>query len=511
MSIDSVLAVSPAMDPMADLANRLFSRRRFLELAAAIGAASAVDLMTPGLAKAAALPVVAPASLNDIEHFVILMQENRSFDEYFGTMSTVIGFDDPNAIPGVFKQQDLLPKNHSDPYVLPWRFNTAKTCAQALPNLDHEWVIQHLMWNEGQMNQFLLGQGFNPQVMGYFTQHDVPYHWALANAFTLCDAYHCSVLGPTDPNRIMVMSGSIDPLGLEGGPQIDNNVFFPGQLRWQSFPEVLSQNHVDWFLFQESDNYGDNMLPYFAAYTDTSSDLHRRGCGVIPTKGLLGQNTAATIKQMVLEDTLPQVSYIVGPAETTEHPPNTPGFGARYIDWILDALTANPDVWAKTLFIINYDENDGHFDHVLPPTPPIGTEGEYLFDTQIGLGPNGPIGLGYRVPCLLISPFTRGPLVCSDIFDHTSVIKLLEQRFNVHCPLISDWRRGTVGDLTTAINFAGPLDLTVPKMPDAQLLADLTAAETTLPTPTVPLIQSMPSQGTAPYRGRPSGPVGSPR
>jgi phospholipase C len=316
-------------------------------------------------------------------------------------------------------------------------------------------------------------------------------------------------LGPTDGNRFYLLSGTCDPAGLSGGPIFDNNLVTYGQCSWESFAETLHNAGVDWYVYQESDNYGDNMLPYFSAFLDKYTDLYRRGNSFLPTKGWLGQNTAAILKQQVMEDNLPQVAWIFGPGETTEHPEFTPGLGARYIDGILDALTSNPDVWAKTLFILDYDENDGHFDHVLPPTPPIGTENEYLFNTAVGLGPNGPIGLGFRVPCLLISPFTRGPMVCSDIFDHTSVIKLLEQRFNVRCPNISDWRRATVGDLTSAINFSGPLNLlSVPQMPNASDIAAMTELEAYLPKP-LPNYhdQFMPVQETMPQRGRPSGPV----
>jgi phospholipase C len=481
------------------------SRRRFLGAAAALGTAGAVELVAPGLAQASAVTSSGAKTLDDIEHFVILMQENRSFDEYFGLLSDVIGFSDPNALPGVFRQLDLERVGSPSGYVLPWRMVTKTTSAQSCAGLDHEWEVQHLMWNEGLMDQFLLGQGFETTVMGYFTRYDIPYHCALADAFTLCDRYHCSVLGPTDPNRIMLMTGTIDPQGLNGGPMIEDLALYNGQFDWTTFPEILQRAGVDWYVYQESDNYGDNMLPYFTAFADTWTDLYRRGNSFIPSTAVLGEATAEVIRRDVLNGTLPQVSWIIGPYETTEHPTATPGLGARYIDGILKALSADPVTWSKTLFILNYDENDGHFDHVLPPTPPIGTENEYLFNSAIGLGPNGPIGLGFRVPLILLSPLTRGPFVCSDIFDHTSVIKLLERRFNVYCPNISDWRRATVGDLTSAINFIGPSVGDIPSLPDVNALAKFVEAEANLPPPTMPTEQSMPTQETLPVRARPSG------
>ncbi len=487
------------------------SRRELLGGAMGIGAAGLIGAVEPmGLARAASTAATTSASLNDIEHIVILMQENRSFDEYFGRMSGVMGFDDAHALPGVFRQNDLNRYANPSGYVLPWRMNTTTTSAQSAADLSHEWVIQHLMFNDGAMDQFLLGQEFNPVVMGYFDRDDVPYHWALADAFTICDRYHCSALGPTNTNRLYLMSGTLDPQGLSGGPIIDNNNLLYGQLFWESFPETLQKAGVDWYLYQEADNYQDNMLPFFAAFDDQYTDLYRRGNTYLPSKGYLGQAIAAAIKSDVMAGTLPQVSYIVGPSVTTEHPTFTPGRGALFIDSILQALTSNPDVWAKTLFILNYDENDGHFDHVVPPTAPPFTDGEYLGNLGLNVdGVLGPVGLGFRVPMILLSPFTKGPLVCSDVFDHTSVLKLLERKFNVRCPNISDWRRETVGDLTSAINFAGPSSLNVPELPNVDWLAILAAKSGNLPAPTPPKQQEMPRQETTPVRGRPSGLVAS--
>ena len=114
---------------------------------------------------------------------------------------------------------------------------------------------------------------------------------------------------------------------------------------------------------------------------------------------------------------------------------------------MIGTLVSNPEVWAKTVLFIMYDENDGFFDHVPPPTPPPGTPGEFLTVDPLpasAYGVAGPIGLGFRVPMLVVSPFSRGGYVCSDIFDHTSQLRFLETRFGVQAPNISAWRRKTV-------------------------------------------------------------------
>jgi phospholipase C len=184
---------------------------------------------------------------------------------------------------------------------------------------------------------------------------------------------------------------------------------------------------------------------------------------------------------------LPHVSWIIPPYVCCEHPDELPAAGENYVRQIVQALMSNPTAWAKTAFIIVYDENDGLFDHVLPPTPPLGTLDEYI---------NGqPTGLGFRVPALIASPFTRGSYVCGDTFDHTSTLRLLETRFGVEVPNLSAWRRQTCGDMTTAFGFGMPADPSVPQFP--QTATDLVVIEKAilaLPTPSVPSVQIMPQQ-----------------
>jgi phospholipase C len=179
---------------------------------------------------------------------------------------------------------------------------------------------------------------------------------------------------------------------------------------------------------------------------------------------------------------------------------------------VLDALTANPAVWAKTALFLMYDENDGWFDHVPPPTAPPGTPGEYLTASPSSilepgnaaddLGIHGPLGLGVRVPCVVISPFSRGGHIASQTFDHTSQLQLVGERFGVEVPNISAWRKRTVGDLTTAL-FAGKYTATVPVLPTPTLSApQLTGAcsvqdqdtETGGASPSVPTHQTLPTQ-----------------
>jgi phospholipase C len=480
----------PGADPSRLIragANRM-TRRRMLKYSARMAAmAFAASLMPPNVRRALAQePPKRRPSFKDIKHVVLLMQENRSFDHYFGTLAGVRGFDDPNAMKlptgkPVFYQPD--PEN-PDGYLLPFHLNTRQTSAQKIPSTNHGWKTQHEAWNGGKMDNWVpahrLADGpHGPYTMGYYKREDIPFQFALAEAFTICDAYHCSILGPTWPNRMYWMTGTIDPDGTGGGPLISNKKP-EGGLRWMTYAERLEKAGISCKAYQQKDNYGTNVLEYFKNFIEAAPDssLHQRGM----VRGEEGQ-----FEYDAMNDKLPAVSWIFPPSWQSEHPDYMPADGAAFIASKIDAIAANPEVWAKTVFILNYDENDGIFDHVLPPTPPAGTEHEFV---------NGlPIGAGYRVPCIIISPWTAGGWVCSETFDHTSVLRFLEKFTGVREDNISAWRRQTFGDLTSAFRFddgaAGQ-----PSLPDTGgILEAAIYSSTHLPKPTLPgLNQMMPTQ-----------------
>ena len=459
-------------------------RRRFIQAAAAASVAGAAQT---GLAR----DLAPPAKLSDIDHVIILMKENRSFDHYFGSLRGVRGFDDPRATRpdggSILRQPDLL---HPDGHILPFRLNTLSTSAQRLDDLSHSWGAQHASWNAGRMDLWVTAHRASdndsgPLTMGYLTREDLPFYYGLADAFTLCDGYHCSVFGPTNPNRYALMTGTIDPNGQHGGPAIDND----GRTYWwETYPERLEKAGVSWRVYHDVDDYDCNVLKYFAQYQTAAktSSLYENAMKNRPFDMLLNDLRTGNI---------PQVIWIVPPAEVSEHPAYLPAAGEAHTAQILDALWSNPKLWAKTALILNYDENDGQFDHVAPPTPERGTPDEFVH----GL----PVGLGFRVPCMVISPFSRGGHVCGQTFDHTSTLKLLEARFGVEVPNLSKWRRETVGDLTSAFGFGVPADLTLPHLPETtEALRKATYRADTLSAPTVPDLQTLPRQepGSRPRR-----------
>jgi phospholipase C len=462
-------------------------RRRLIQTAAA---ATALSGAAPGLAAAASGG--APSKLSDIDHVIILMKENRSFDHYFGSLRGVRGFDDPTARqPGggsIFRQPD---PGHADGFVMPFRMNTRRTSGQRVENLSHAFSTQHASWNGGAMDNWVPAHRISdgergPMTMGHFTREDIPYYYALADAFTLCDGYHCSVFGPTHPNRYFLMTATNDPDGLAGGPAINNE---GKAYSWETYPERLEKAGISWRVYHDFDDYECNVLKFFTQYQHlpTTSPLYENALVDRPFYQLLADLRSGDI---------PQVSWIVPPSDVSEHPDYLPAAGEDHTGQVLAALWSNPKLWAKTAVIINYDENDGLFDHVAPPTPPPRTPGEFVH----GL----PVGLGFRVPCLVISPFSRGGYACGDVFDHTSTLRLLETRFGVEVPNLSAWRRRTTGDLTTAFGFGAPARYDIPQMPETERALQLAQLRVvTLPPPTVPAEQRLPRQepGSRPRRG----------
>ncbi|MER5604021.1 phospholipase C, phosphocholine-specific [Streptomyces sp. NPDC002265] len=447
------------------------NRRRFLQLA---GATTAFTALSSSIARASALPAHhRTGSIEDVEHIVVLMQENRSFDHYFGSLRGVRGFGDPrpaSPTPGrtVWRQSDGTKD------VLPFHPDADDLGMAFLRDLPHGWNDGHAAFDGGRYDKWVPAK--SATTMAYLTRDDIPFHYALADAFTICDAYHCSFIGSTDPNRYYMWTGYTGNDGRGGGPVLGND---EAGYSWTTYPERLEQAGVSWKIYQDvgdgldaagswgwipdayRGNYGDNSLLYFDQYRNARPgeplyDKARTG-----TDARKGEGFFDRLRADVTGGTLPQVSWIVAPEAFTEHPNWPANYGAWYVAQVLDALTADPAVWARTALFITYDENDGFFDHLVPPFPPASAaQGKSTVDT----GPDvfkgdsghvaGPYGLGQRVPMLVVSPWSKGGYACSETFDHTSIIRFVERRFGVHEPNISPWRRAVCGDLTSAFDFS---------------------------------------------------------
>jgi phospholipase C len=502
------------------------SRRRFLQ-ATGLGAAAAATVGLSGgtaAAKAASRSAVAgtlPAgwtgTIADVKHVVILMQENRSFDHYFGTLQGVRGFGDKQALTwqngnSIFQQPDTSRTDLG--YLLPYNLTD-----QTDGDLDHSWDGDHEAWNGGLWNQWVAAKG--EETMGYFTRSEIPFQYAMADAFTICDGYHQAIMAPTSPNRMYFWTGT--SAGWTSNPP-DYTVEFgsdAGTAEVTTYPELLQAAGVSWQVYTNDQvgdsgsypdyflgDYGDNPLWFYQQYNTTDST--KGGTGTLASLGAvtkwksakgapaLSQTHAAYVLSSFIDavngNTLPRVSWIVAPAGYCEHPSYTPDYGAHYVNTVIQTLFSNPDVWNTTALFVTYDEHDGFFDHQIPPYPGATVTSEYI-DAE-------PIGPGTRVPMLICSPWTTGGYIDSNVYDHTSMLQFLAAWTGVKPDNVTSWRSSVVGDLTAAFDFENPnftIPTNIPTLSQTWALTQLTGGSTA---PPAEGDQSMPVQesGTRPHK-----------
>lgn len=367
-----------------------------------------------------------------------------------------------------------------------------------------------------------------PLTLGFYSREDIPFYYSMADAFTVCDHNFCSSLTGTTANRLYFWTGTIrekaDANVLARVWNDDTDHGAPAS--WTTFPERLEEANISWKVYQNEistlsalkdehqswlGNFGDNPLEFFTQYnakakpgelSGTSKNMYERAFTTnkkdphyheltslkyndngterevqIPKGDILFQ-----FREDVKNGELPTVSWLVAPQQFSDHP-SAAWYGAWYISEALDILTQNPEVWKKTIFILTYDENDGYFDHIPPFVVPQDTgavsEGiDPSLDFVASLSQQStskenariaPIGLGYRVPLVVASPWSRGGWVNSQVFDHTSSLQFLEkflsQKFKkkIHEPNISEWRRVVCGDLTSVFRKYNGEQLAKPK------------------------------------------------
>jgi phospholipase C len=489
-------------------------RRRFLKLAGETTAAAVSMALLPGcMERALGTPAArVTGTITDVQHVVILLQENRSFDHYFGTLAGVRGFGDrwpiplPNGKP-VWHQSD------GEREILPFHLDTQSTTALRVPGTPHSWADSQQAWNQGRLGSWPQYKQF--QSMGYYESADVPFQRALAESFTLCDAHHCSIQSGTLANRVVFMTGTNVKPGKDAPAttqehavisNANNRGLLLGAYDWTTYPERLEAAGVRWRVYQDpSDNWDGVLAPWesFAQYQRAlpGNPLHENAMQAWSLEDL---------RDDVTRGRLPQVSWIVPPPVWSEHPSaSSPLQGASFTQRVLDVLVSNPEIWSKTVFIVSFDENDGLFDHAPPPAVPSydsdGTLagkttlpaplGRLYHESEIdGVRALRPYGLGTRVPMYIVSPWSKGGWVSSEVFDHTSTIRFLEARFGVAEPNISAWHRAVCGDLTGCFDFEEP-DAALPPLPDMRHAVGQTLVLTGDPV-AVPADQRLPVQAS---------------
>ena len=496
------------------------TRRDFLKKAMILGGmAGAAGMVPESVQRAFGIAPTPGSTYLDAEHIVIMMQENRSFDHVLGMLQGVRGFNDPRAIRQANGNNVFLQTGMAGETYAPFRLDIKDTKATWMGSIPHSRDSQVDAWNRGNHNGWIDAKRSHhadyahvPLTMGHYTREDLPFHYALADAFTVCDQHYCGAMTSTTPNRSFFMTGTVrDKQSVDSKVYMRNEQLGAGNLTWKTFPERLQEAGINWKFYQNElthgsgmspeehqwlSNFGCNVLENFGAYHTEigNSDLHKRAFVTnvsdknyhnlemlefendgkkiqmkVPKGDVLHQ-----FRQDVDSGNLPTVSWLAPPEKFSDHP-TAPWFGGWWISEIVDILTKNPEVWKKTIFIYTYDENDGYFDHApsfVAADPKnratgrasagIDTGLEYMYvEDELRQGVpapearNGPIGLGYRVPLIIASPWTRGGWVNSQLFEHTSTLQFVETFINqkygkqVRETNISDWRRAVSGNLTS--------------------------------------------------------------
>ncbi|CAN5171374.1 phospholipase C, phosphocholine-specific [soil metagenome] len=565
------------------------SRRDFLKKAALLAGGTCLwNILPASVYKAMSINPELGSTFYDAKHVVMLMQENRSFDHCFGALKGVRGFNDPRAISLPNKNKVWLQPDDKGNIFAPFHLDIKDTKATWMSSIPHSWENQVDARNIGKYDGWIEAKRSGhkeyrdfPLTMGYYNREDLPFYYALADSFTICDQHFCSSLTGTTTNRNYFWAGKTHGEKGDKAKVRNSDITYGKEVSWNTFPERLEEHNISWKVYQNElsikteltgedesllANFTDNNLEWFSQFgvryspghyaflrksikelpgsikalekklkiakneekealqkeilknkellqsatesikiynpdnykklSEKEKQLHQRAFCIntedpnyhqtldlhyedngekrsvkIPKGDILHQ-----FRKDVESGSLPTVSWLVAPQKFSDHP-SAPWYGAWYVSEVLEILTKNPEVWKKTIFILNYDENDGYFDHIPPFIPPkpgdpdagkmsneMDATGEYVtLEEELnaeGLKPQNaresPVGLGYRVPLIVASPWSRGGWVNSEVCDITSTIMFLENFLSkktgqkIEESNISSWRRNICGDLTSA-------------------------------------------------------------
>ena len=538
--------------------------------------------MPSSIQRALSIDPIENSDFTHAEHIVFLMQENRSFDHAFGCLQGVRGFNDPRAmyqpdgLP-VYLQSD--PLNHKT--YGPFHLDLVNTKITWMGSLPHSWKDMVEARNGGSMNKWLDAKRpggetlkYAPLTMGYFERQDIPFYYALADAFTVCDQHFCSSLTGTSANRSFFWSGTVreNPHDPESTPHLDNYQINYKNVGWKTYPERLEKAGISWKVYQNElsipvglsndqenwlANFTDNNLEFHQQYhvrlhkahtqylllekqrvdkaleqsdlsqeqknellkkqerlekdiavynqeafdqlSDFEKAIHQKAFttnqedpyyheleqmsyhsqGEEKQTSLPKGDVFYQFRKDVDSGELPMVSWLVAPCNFSDHP-GAPWFGAWYLSEAIDILTKDPKVFQKTIFILTYDENDGYFDHVAPFVPALqgdlstGKMSKDLYSPQEWVTKEqerkrsgkperdfqSPIGFGFRVPMVVVSPWSKGGWVNSEVMDLTSNIQFLEYFIEKKTGKkileenISPYRRAVSGNMTSVFQPA---------------------------------------------------------
>ncbi|HMD78800.1 MAG TPA: alkaline phosphatase family protein [Nitrososphaerales archaeon] len=405
-----------------------------------------------------------------IQHVIFIVQENHSFDNYFGTYPGVNGFPSGLAIPAnplnsnskmyapyllsdaqpINLTGDELPPGVSDPIQLDVNLS------QYLPHhmsgesagpLTNAWAAAHLAYGNGKMNGFISAQGGNPETMGYYDRSDIPYYWDYADHFVLADNFFSSMLGPTFPNHLYIASGAAGPVtGLNGYSFVVNNTIvgdlggsYPYDklsLSWGTLAQEMTTKNVSWNWYDGDPDVtvggAWNVLPLFSYFQNNPAQMteHIKSTQYFSTDIQAGKLAAVS---WIMPGSWEPPTYPKGCSgvDTSEHPPARSDCGMDYVSYLVNSVMQSP-YWNSTAIVLTWDDWGGFYDNVAPP--------------QVDK-----YGLGFRVPTLVISPWVKPHYIDNTQYEFASMLKFAETVFNL--PSLGT-RDAGVNDMLSMFDFS---------------------------------------------------------
>ncbi|MEZ4445886.1 MAG: alkaline phosphatase family protein [Polyangiaceae bacterium] len=342
-----------------------------------------------------------------IDHMVVVMMENRSFDHYFQKLPEY-GQPDVDVAPADFSNLDRdgnpTPIFHQEAY--------------CFVDTNHGYGGTHTQVNGGLMDGFVTTNEGNHEMpamgnlemfhgrraMGYYDETDIPFYYWLANEFSVADRYFSSLPGPTLPNRMYLYAAT-------SYGKVHNSLPGPMDL----IVDYLDAREIEWKIYAEAS-------PAIAIFVSRGSELFDR---VVPIEQYYEDAAAGTLPPFAFVD--PGLGIGTGSYDNDdEHPPALAQIGQRFVADVVKALTESP-LWSRSALMLTYDEHGGLYDHVEPP--PACVPDDVAPETEPG-DPEKPFDrLGIRVPLIVVSPFAKKHHVSHEIYDHTSILKLVEARW----------------------------------------------------------------------------------
>ena len=387
-----------------------------------------------------------PSGLGRIHHIIWIIQENRTFDNYFGTYPRADGIPPGTCLPVMPGSKRCIKPFHMPP-------------GQPVCDLSHEWNAAHADYDNGLMDGFVWAEG-TPFTMAYLDQRDIPNYWKYAKHFTLCDYFFSSLMGPSGPNHLFTVAAQSGGLVVNAGlKQAEDLLDEPDGLTFATMVDLLGKSRVTWKYYVETRpvppghptgglDYPDpkkysiwNPLPGFKSVRDNPQAMAH----LVDEKEYY-----ADLRQ----GTLPQVSWLVPDDQDSEHPPEpaaTVAQGMWYVTRLINALMQSR-YWNDSVVFLTWDDYGGFYDHEPPPQV-----------DSFGYGP--------RVPTLVISPYSRPGHISHYTYDFTSMLKFIEERFDL--PHLT-WRDAHADDMRDCFNFSQnpnpPLVIPVPSdLPPSRL------------------------------------------